>query len=103
MTNQRKIVIADDHILVAQAYKSLLEPKYEVVASAEDGRALVRIAATFKPHVIVLDIGMPVLNALDAGWEIEGLLPSVKLGYLTTRDESDLAGEAFNAPEGKDI
>jgi CheY-like chemotaxis protein len=65
--NRPRIIIADDHAFVADACKKLLEPEYDVVATVGDGRALVRIAATLKPQVIILDIGMPLLNGLDAG------------------------------------
>jgi CheY-like chemotaxis protein len=61
------IMIADDHAFLADACKKLLEPEFDVVATVGDGRALVRIAATLKPKVIVLDVGMPLLNGLDAG------------------------------------
>ncbi len=60
-SNRPHIVIADDHTFMADACKKLLEPKYDVVATVGDGRALVRIAATLKPQVIIIDIGMPLL------------------------------------------
>ena len=88
-------MIADDHMLVAEACKKLLEPEYDVVATVGDGRALVRVAATLKPEVIILDIGMPLLNGLDAGQQIKRLLKSVKLVYLTMNSDPDLPAEAF--------
>jgi DNA-binding NarL/FixJ family response regulator len=54
-----------------------------VVATVGDGRALVRIAANLKPQVIIVDIGMPLLNGLDAGHQIKQILRSVKLVFLT--------------------
>jgi DNA-binding NarL/FixJ family response regulator len=89
------IIIADDHTLVAEACKNLLEPEYDVVATVGDGRALIRVAATLKPQVIILDVGMPLLNGLDAGRQIRASLSSVKLIYLTMNADSDLAAEAF--------
>jgi DNA-binding NarL/FixJ family response regulator len=90
-----RIIIADDHVFVADACKKLLEPEFDVVATVGDGRALVRIAATLKPQVIVVDIGMPLLNGLDAGQQIKQRLRSVKLVFLTMNTDSVLAAEAF--------
>jgi DNA-binding NarL/FixJ family response regulator len=96
MQNYRpRIMIADDHVFVADACRKLLEPEYDVVATVGDGRALVRIAATLKPQVIIIDIGMPLLNGLDAGHQIKQILPSVKLVYLTMNTDPALATEAF--------
>jgi DNA-binding NarL/FixJ family response regulator len=93
--NRPKIMIADDHTLVAEALKGLLEADYDVVATVGDGRALVRLAATLKPQVIILDVGMPLLNGLDAGQQVKQLLRSVKLVYLTMNQDAHLAAEAF--------
>jgi DNA-binding NarL/FixJ family response regulator len=90
-----RIMIADDHAFVADACKKLLEPEYDVVATVGDGRALVRIAATLKPQVIIIDIGMPLLNGLDAGQQIKQILRSVKLVFLTMNTDPVLAAEAF--------
>jgi DNA-binding NarL/FixJ family response regulator len=90
-----RIMIADDHAFVADACKKLLEPEYDVVATVGDGRALVRIAATLKPQVIIIDIGMPLLNGLDAGHQIKQILRSVKLVFLTMNTDPVLAAEAF--------
>jgi len=93
--NRPRIMIADDHAFVADACKKLLEPEYDVVATVGDGRALVRIAATLKPQVIIIDIGMPLLNGLDAGQQIKQILRSVKLVFLTMNTDPVLAAEAF--------
>jgi DNA-binding NarL/FixJ family response regulator len=89
------IIIADDHRFVADACRHLLEPEFDVVATVGDGRALVRIAATLKPQVVILDIGMPLLNGLDAGQQLKELLSSVKLVFLTMHTDPSLAAEAF--------
>jgi len=94
-SNRFQIMIADDHAFVADACKKLLEPEYDVVATVGDGRALVRIAATLKPQVIIIDIGMPLLNGLDAGHQIKQILRSVKLVFLTMNTDPALAVEAF--------
>ena len=90
-----KIMIADDHKFMAEACKKLLEPEFDVVATVGDGRALVRIAATLKPELIIIDVGMPLLNGLDAGCQVKELLGSVKLLFLTMNTDPALAAEAF--------
>jgi DNA-binding NarL/FixJ family response regulator len=94
-SNHPRIVIADDHTFMADACQKLLEPEYDVVAKVGDGRALVRIASTLRPQVIILDIGMPLLNGLDAGDQIKRILPWVKLVFLTMNTDPVLAAEAF--------
>ncbi len=89
------ILIADDHTLVAEACKKLLEPEYEVVGIVSDGRTLVQVAVELKPHVVLIDIGMPILNGLDAGQQIKEAVPSIKIVYLTMNSDVDLAAEAF--------
>ena len=94
-SNRPHVVIVDDHTFMADACKKLLEPEYDVVATVGDGRALVRIAATLKPQVILIDIGMPLLDGLDAVYQVKQLLPSVKLVFLTMNTDPVLAAEAF--------
>lgn len=95
MTNRSRILIADDHNLVAELCKRLLEIEFNVVGMVSDGRALVRTAAELKPDVVVLDIAMPILNGLDAGRQLKEMLPSVKLVYLTMNPDVEVAAEAF--------
>ena len=90
-----RVIIADDHILVLEALKNLIEPEFEVVGTFADGQALVEGAAQLSPNVVVLDIGMPILNGLSAGQKLKQKLPLVKLVYLTMNNDPDLAGEAF--------
>jgi DNA-binding NarL/FixJ family response regulator len=94
-SNRPRIIIADDHAFVADACKKLLEPEFDVVATVGDGRALVRIAATLKPELIIIDIGMPLLNGLDASHQVKQILSSVKLVFLTMNTDPALAVEAF--------
>jgi len=95
MTSRPRILIADDHKLVAEVCKGLLETEFDVVGIVFDGRALVRAAGELRPDVIVLDIAMPVLNGLDAGQQIKKSLPAVKLVYLTMNPDVEVAAEAF--------
>jgi DNA-binding NarL/FixJ family response regulator len=90
-----RVLIADDHILILEAFRRMLEPEFDVVGTVADGRALIAAATELKPDVIVLDISMPLLNGLDAGKKIKQLLPSVKLIYLTMDQDPELAAEAF--------
>ena len=65
-TRRPRVLLADDHLLVAEALKSLLSPEFELVGVVEDGHALVDAARTLRPDVIVADIAMPHLNGIDA-------------------------------------
>ncbi len=94
-THRPRVVLADDHTLVAEACKKLLEPEFEVVRIVPDGRALLSAAAELKPDVIVTDIAMPQLNGLDAGEQVRQLLPSARLIFLTMNGSRELAAEAF--------
>ena len=93
--SRSSVLIADDHTLVADLCKKLLETEFDVVGTVSDGRALVRTAIDLKPDVIVLDIAMPILNGLDAGEQIKEKLPAVKLVYLTMNPDPEVAAEAF--------
>ena len=95
MSNRARVLIADDHNLVAELCKRLLEAEFNVVGTVNDGRALVRAAAELKPDVVVLDIAMPILNGLDAGRQLKEMLPTIKLVYLTMNPDAELAAEAF--------
>jgi DNA-binding NarL/FixJ family response regulator len=90
-----RILIADDHKLVAEACKNLLEPEFDVVAVVPDGRALLHAAEELRPDVVILDISMPELNGLDAGEQIKQRSRSTKLIYLTMALAPDVAAEAF--------
>ena len=90
-----RILIADDHRLLADACKEMLEPEFAVVGIVADGRALVDAAFTLKPDVIILDIGMPMLNGLDAGERIKREMPMTKLVFLSMNTSCDVVADAF--------
>src|SRR6267143_438183 len=95
MIYRSRILIADDHSLVAELCKRLLETEFDVIGTVSDGRALVRAASKLKPDVIVLDVAMPILNGLDAGQQVKEMMPGVKLVYLTMNTDVEVAAEAF--------
>jgi DNA-binding NarL/FixJ family response regulator len=92
-----RILLADDHVLIAEALKSVLAPSYDVVGIVNDGRSLLVAAQTLQPDLIIVDIGMPQLNGIDATRQIKRLCPRVKMIIVTMNEDSDLVGEAFRA------
>ncbi len=95
MATRPRIIVADDHTLMAELCKDLLKTNFDVVAIVNDGRALLDAAAELKPDVIISDIAMPLLNGLDASQRIRELLPGVKVIFLTMNSDRELAAEAF--------
>jgi len=90
-----RVMLADDHTILVEAFRTLLEPHCEIVGTVSDGRALVETAPGLHPNVIVLDIGMPLMNGLEAGKRLKELMPGVKLIFLTMNEDADLAVEAM--------
>jgi DNA-binding NarL/FixJ family response regulator len=90
-----RILLADDHTLIVDALKKLLEPEFEIVATVSDGRALMRSALESKPDVIIIDLGMPLLNGADAGQEVKKLLPHIKLLIVTMYEDYEIAAHAL--------
>jgi two-component system, NarL family, response regulator NreC len=93
-----RILLADDHMMVRQGIRALLEREgFEVVAEAMDGREAVRLAEKVKPDVAVLDIAMPLLNGIDAAREIRRVSPRTKTTLLTVHEENQYVVEALRA------
>lgn len=90
-----KILLADDHTLLLEAFKALLESEFDVVGAVADGRALLKAACSLKPDVILMDISMPLLNGLDAARQLQTISPRPKLIFLTMNPDPDLAAEAL--------
>jgi DNA-binding NarL/FixJ family response regulator len=90
-----RVLIADDHSLLAERCKRVLESEFDVLGIVKDGRELVAVAISQKPDLVVLDISMPFLNGLDAGALIKQNLPAVKLLFLTVNHDVYMADEAF--------
>ena len=95
MPSRPRILIADDHTFVAQSVERLLETVFDVVGIVKDGRAMIRAAADLKPDLILIAVGMPVRNGLDAGRRVKEISPAIKLVYLTMNPDPELAVEAF--------
>ena len=92
-----RILLADDHTLFCNLLRDLLEPEYEVVGSVSDGRELLKAADALRPDVVLVDIGMPSLNGLDAGRRLKQAHPKTKLIYLTMNNNVEYAREALQA------
>jgi DNA-binding NarL/FixJ family response regulator len=90
-----RIILADDHKLMAEALQHLLETEFDVVGTVSDGRALIKAATELKPELVIVDIGMPLLNGLDAADQLKALHPDIKVIFLTQNREPRYAVEAF--------
>jgi DNA-binding NarL/FixJ family response regulator len=92
-----RILLADDHTMVIEGLRSLLEEKgHDVVGFVADGRALVEAAQELKPDIVILDISMPLLNGLDAAVQLKQSLPNVKIVFLTMKEDPNLAAAVLN-------
>jgi len=92
-----RVLLADDHRLLREAFVKLLEAECDVVGAVADGRALLEAAPKLRPDVVVLDVAMPQLNGLDAARQLKRSMPDVKVIFLTVSEDPDLAAEAFRA------
>ena len=92
-----RLLLADDHTLLLEGIRLMLEPEFDLVGSVEDGQALLAAAKTLHPDVILLDISMPRLNGIDAARRLRKLLPAARLIFLTMHADADYVAEAFRA------
>jgi two-component system, NarL family, response regulator NreC len=93
-----RVLLADDHALIRQGLKGLLETQgFQVIGEASDGQETLRSAEKTRPDVAILDISMPVLNGMDAARELQKSLPNVKIILLTQHDEDQYVTEALRA------
>ncbi len=84
-----RILLADDHRLVAEGLRSLLEPDFELAAIVEDGRALLEAAERYWPEVVVVDVSMPLLNGIEAVRILKKKNDAVKVVFLTMHVDVD--------------
>jgi len=90
-----RILLADDHAILLDAFKKLLEPVYQVVGAVTDGQGLIEQALKLKPDVCLIDVAMPRLNGLDACERIKMMLPQARVIFLTMNEDADTAAEAI--------
>jgi DNA-binding NarL/FixJ family response regulator len=90
-----KVVLADDHTILIDAIKRVLEPEFKVVGTFSDGKSLLDSVQSLNPDVAILDISMPVMDGLTAGIKLKNLMPNIRLIYLTMDQDIDTAMEAF--------
>jgi len=95
--NRPRVLLGDDHTLVLDGFRKLLEDQCEIVGVAEDGRTLVRMAQELGPDIVTLDISMPHLNGVDAAKKLKKILPRTKLIFVTMHADPAYVNEAFKA------
>jgi DNA-binding NarL/FixJ family response regulator len=92
-----RILLADDHTLLLEAFEKLLADDCDVVGAVSNGQALLEAAATLSPDVAIVDIAMPLMNGLDAARQLKTLHPDIRVLVLTMNEDPDLAVEALRA------
>ena len=92
-----RILLADDHRIVVEGLRGLLEPEFEIVGIVEDGRALLEAAEKLRPDVIVADISMPLLNGIDSVRQIKKTNEEIRVVFLTMHPDVTYAASAFEA------
>jgi DNA-binding NarL/FixJ family response regulator len=97
MEKRIRVLLADDHTLVADGIAALLREECELVGRAADGRELVEAARRLKPDVVATDISMPVLNGIDALRELKRVVPDTRVVVVTMHADPHLAAEAVRA------
>jgi len=92
---RRTILLADDHEIVVDMLRGLLEPEFEVIGQANDGDTLLKVAERLQPDIALIDVVMPGLNGLEAGRELHARVPALKLVFLTMETDPSLAAAVF--------
>jgi DNA-binding NarL/FixJ family response regulator len=92
-----RLLLADDHTILVEGLKALLEPEFDVVATAGDGRAVLEAAKKYRPDLILLDISMPGLNGIEAARRLKQSNPAAKLIILTMHADLSFVSAAFEA------
>ncbi len=92
-----RVLLADDHRLVLEGFRRILEGQYELVGAVEDGRALLEIAKKLQPDIVILDLSMPLLNGIDATTRLKKICPDTKIIIVTMHADKDYVRSAFEA------
>jgi DNA-binding NarL/FixJ family response regulator len=90
-----RVLLADDHDVVLEGIRTLLEPEADVVGTVRNGRELIPTATQLKPDIILLDISMPGLNGIEAARQLRKILPGTKLLFLTMHSDADYIADAL--------
>ena len=92
-----RVVLADDHTLVLEAFCNLLSPDVDIVGTAADGRELIKIVRKLEPDIVVTDISMPNLNGVDACIKLLKLAPDTKIIFLTVLNDPEVVEQVIRA------
>ena len=92
-----RILLADDHALVIEGFRRILEGHYELIGMVEDGRAVLEAAKTLQPDIVILDVSMPLLNGIDAATQLKKICPNAKVIIVTMHADTDYVRSAFEA------
>ena len=90
-----RILLADDHMLILDGLRHLLERHYDLVGTVQDGHSVVDAARRLQPDLVLMDVAMPVLNGLQAGRRLHEQLPNIKLLYVSMYGDSPYVEEAL--------
>jgi DNA-binding NarL/FixJ family response regulator len=92
-----RLLLADDHELLVDGLRKLLEPEYAVVESVGDGRAAVAAYARLQPDLLLLDVGLPLLNGIEAARQVRGKSPAARILFVTMQTDRIYVEEAMRA------
>ncbi|MBV9083396.1 MAG: response regulator transcription factor [Acidobacteriaceae bacterium] len=92
-----RVLIADDHALIVEGFRSVLSSHFEIVGVVQEGHSLITEAVKLRPDLMLLDIGMPLLNGIDAARQVLQILPSTKVVFVTQQTDRRYVQAAFRA------
>jgi DNA-binding NarL/FixJ family response regulator len=92
-----RVLLADDHVLVLEGFRRILQEHYELVGTVGDGYALLAAAKTVQPDIVILDISMPLLNGIDTAAQLKKICPTAKIIIVTMHAGADYVRSAFEA------
>jgi NarL family two-component system response regulator LiaR len=97
LTTTPRILLADDQEEMLQTVALVLKAEFDVIGTAGDGTSAVELATKLSPDVLVLDIGMPVVNGIEAAWRLKALGSKVRIIFLTVNTDSEFVEAALSA------